>query len=329
MSVVFFVDPCCPKPYDRHSLEAGGLGGTEATVVRIAEALAREGVESYVVQHNRTAGSDAKGARAFYVSPGHAVGMRKPDAVVVLRDPDSLVPVRRQFPEARLYLWLHDFGSAEFVRAIVEHCRSTHAEPIAVSHWHAAHLSEDEESNRQIRPRVIYNPIDDTLPGAPGAFDENKLVFFSSPKKGLARTLTLFEQARATINPAFKLFLMNPGYDKSSLAAHPNVVDLGVLSHARAIEQVRGALCVFYPNDAIPETFGLVFAEANAVGTPVITLDIGAASEILCDPAEVCRSVDEVLPRLESWYRGARPTVRHEPGFLTSNVVRSWLALLR
>jgi glycosyltransferase involved in cell wall biosynthesis len=255
--------------------------------------------------------------------------MRRPDAVVVLRDPDSLVAARQVFPQARLYLWLHDFGSAEFVRAILEHCRDTNAEPIAVSHWYAAHISEDEESNKRLRPRVIYNPIDDTLPSAAAAFDKNKLVFFSSPKKGLAQTLPLFEQARASINPAFKLFLMNPGYYKSTLAAYPNVVDLGVLPHAKAIEHVRGALCVFYPNSAIPETFGLVFAEANAVGTPVLTMDIGAAREILYDPAEVCSSVDEVLPRLESWYKGARPTVKHKPEFLTSNVVRSWLALLR
>lgn len=329
MSVAVFFDPCCPKPYDSRTLETGGLGGTEATVVRIAEALAREGVESYVIQHNRTARSEAIGARAVYASPGSAASIRKPDAVVVLRDPEALLPARRQFPEARLYLWLHDFGSAEFVQAILKHCRDADAEPIAVSHWYAAHISEDEESNKLLRPRVIYNPIDDALPSAASAFDNNRLVFFSSPKKGLAQTLRLFEQARARINPDFKLFLMNPGYDKPTLAAHPNVVDLGVLSHAKAIEHVREALCVFYPNNAIPETFGLVFAEANAVGTPVLTMDIGAAREVLYDPAEVCSSLDEVLPRLEGWYKGARPTVKHKPEFLTSNVVRSWLALLR
>jgi len=320
LSVIVFFDPCCPKPYDSHTLETGGLGGTEATVVRIAEALAREGVESYVVQHNRTAKSEAIGGRAVYVSPGSAANMRRPDAVVVLRDPEALLPARRQFPEARLYLWLHDFGSAEFVQAILKHCKDTNAEPIAVSRWHASHISEDEESNKLLRPRVIYNPIDDTLPSAASAFDKNRLVFFSSPKKGLAQTLQLFEQARARINPAFKLFLMNPGYDKPTLAAYP---------HAKAIGHVRGALCVFFPNTAIPETFGLVFAEANAVGTPVLTVDIGAAREVLYDSAEVCSRLDEVLPRLEGWYKGARPTVKHKPEFLTSNVVRSWLALLR
>src|SRR5215469_10335658 len=49
MSAVLFFDPGCPTPYSRRTLEQAALGGTEATVIRIAEALDAE-----VMQHNRT-----------------------------------------------------------------------------------------------------------------------------------------------------------------------------------------------------------------------------------------------------------------------------------
>src|SRR5690348_10745745 len=48
MSPVLFFDPGCPAPYSRLTLDEAALGGTEATVVRIAEAL-----DAVVIQHNR------------------------------------------------------------------------------------------------------------------------------------------------------------------------------------------------------------------------------------------------------------------------------------
>lgn len=49
MSAVLFFDPVCAHPYDTGTLRLQAMGGTEATVVRVADAL-----EALVVQHNRT-----------------------------------------------------------------------------------------------------------------------------------------------------------------------------------------------------------------------------------------------------------------------------------
>ena len=52
MSAVLFFDPTCDRPYDTETLRRQAMGGTEATVVRVADAL-----EALVVQHNRTTAS--------------------------------------------------------------------------------------------------------------------------------------------------------------------------------------------------------------------------------------------------------------------------------
>src|SRR5205085_4483313 len=70
------------------------LGGTEATVVRIAEAL-----DAQVMQHNRTV------AQGRYLPPAPAVGVQH---LIVLRDPRPLARICAGYSNARPYLWLHD-----------------------------------------------------------------------------------------------------------------------------------------------------------------------------------------------------------------------------
>ena len=73
MSVLFF-DPRCPRPYTARTFEQSGLGGTEATTIRVAEAL-----DAIVIQHNRT---EADGR--YRPPPGACADIRH---VVVLQDP--------------------------------------------------------------------------------------------------------------------------------------------------------------------------------------------------------------------------------------------------
>src|SRR5207248_826229 len=48
MSSVLFYDPLCRQPYDTRTLHACALGGTEATLTRVADAL-----DAFVIQYNR------------------------------------------------------------------------------------------------------------------------------------------------------------------------------------------------------------------------------------------------------------------------------------
>ena len=247
----------------------------------------------------------------------------KPNAVVVLRKPEALLFAREKFPEARLYLWLHDLVDEDYAVEILCACKQTNAFIITVSDFHKDHVAQAIQ--HKSTPLRIYNPVDDGLIPDETPVNKNKLVFFSSPHKGLVDTLQYHQAMRTLISTDIELYVSNPGYLDTNKPSIDGVHWLGALPHHEAIKHVREALCVFYINQVFPETFGLVLAEANAVGTPVLTPNIGAASEILYHPAEILTGLDKIEPTLRSWYDGNRPIVRGKSEYRLSNVIKSWI----
>lgn len=327
MKQVLFIDPVCPKEYSRLSLIEGGLGGTEATVVRVAHGLS--GLRQHeitVEQHCRVTPS---GESVKFSPPNTAT---KADYVVVLRDPRALVEARKRFPTARLFLWAHDLCSPAFGQS-VQYIWETGASLICVSNWHLGHMRDQLRAygfQGQFPSQYIYNPVESELPAGTG-YDKNQLAFVSSPHKGLKHTLELFRCLRR-VNPDFKLYVSNPGYLPDLAAPEEGVIYLGSLPHQKVLELLRNSLCLFYPNTLFPETFGLVMAEANSVGTPVLTHPIGAASEIVDLPGYEltdCNRIPEVVNRIMRWYNGERPTVRKRAEFDTYCVSKQWLRLFK
>jgi glycosyltransferase involved in cell wall biosynthesis len=352
MSAVLFWDPVCLDPYDSATIRSRASGGTESSLVRVAEAL-----DARVVQHNRTE------AHGRYLPPGVFPGI---DCVVVNRDPAALPELRQRYPDARLLLWLHDQirpGSTRGRRlaAMVPQLRALSVEIVCVSNWQREAVLATLRrvpGGESIRAHAIYNPIDSALAPDDGAFDPDKLVFFSSPNKGLKFALEAFQAMRRRI-PGLRLVIGNPGYKPDLRHRIEGVTALGPQPQVRIHDEVRGALCTFAPNFVIPETFGLVFAESHALGTPVLTYDCGAASEIVGDRAQLLpvrtahRAYEAVLgkwpstlrrgpawiadrlglfdactERIRAWRDGARPRVEADPRFALAAVAGQWRNLL-
>jgi glycosyltransferase involved in cell wall biosynthesis len=349
---LLFFDPLCPRPYSEASLREAGLAGTEASTVRIAEAL-----DAWVAQHNRTH------AEGRYRGPGALAHLRH---VVVLRDPRALEAAARLFPGARLTLWVHDRiepGSSRarwFARAAPA-LRRLEPDIVCVSDYQRARVAATVArlpGCERLTVRRIYNGVDDAINPDGTAVDPGKLVFLSSPNKGLRFALDAFRALRRRM-PDLRLCVANPGYKSFAASATPGVEWLGSLPHARALAEARAALCTFSPNFVIPETFGLVFAESHAVGTPVLTHDCGAAAEVLGDSRELLpvtlaqrayeaplhrlaprwRSAaarladrlglfDRYIERIGSWRAGARPRVGPDPRFRLSVVAGEWRRVL-
>jgi glycosyltransferase involved in cell wall biosynthesis len=352
MSAILFLDPACQRPYDTRTLATEASGGTEASLTRVADAL-----DAYVMQHNRT---EAWG-RYLPVQPLPGIAH-----VVINRDSRALPVVRRLFPAARVYLWLHDQlnpGSrrARWLAGTAAALRECRVTAVCVSDSQRRGVEATLRAAGLagvVAARTIYNPVDEALAPDGTPVDADKLVFFSSPNKGLDFTLDAFAALRAAM-PDLRLLVGNPGYKAGRSKPLAGVEFLGALPQAAMHRQVRGALCTFFPNFAIPETFGLVFAESHALGTPVLTVDCGAALEVLGDRDEVLplqrsyrsyeRAVRALPPglrrvparlaaraglfdafteRIQAWRSGARPTVAPDARFRLGTIAAGWRALL-
>jgi glycosyltransferase involved in cell wall biosynthesis len=352
MSSVLFFDPSCQRPYDTRTLYQQATGGTEASVTRIADALG-----AFVMQHNRTE------AYRSYLPPGRISGIQH---VIVNRDSRALPLVRELYPEAKTYLWVHDQlnpGSKRGRRlaSTARHLRELAVTIICVSDTQRRGV---EATLRRIgvddcvRALTIYNPVDDALAPDGSAVDERKLVFFSSPNKGLAFSLDAFRALHRRM-PDLRLQVGNPGYKIRKSAVIEGVEYLGPQPQERIHKEVRSALCTFFPNFVLPETFGLVFAESKAVGTPVLTHDCGAAAEIVDDPQQVlpvtfaqrayettlsnfsprwragpARLADTLglfdvyVERIRAWRSGQRPVAAPDARFHLRVVANRWREML-
>lgn len=324
---VLFLDDSCPEPYDHTTLATKPLGGTEATVIRIAEGLSPK-YDVFVAQHNRI---------DIVKSPtGVQYGLRttsKPDFVVQLRNSGLVSEDRRIYPNAKLILWAHDLPTANVSRD-AQDLADAQAHVVCVSKYH---LNVYREALAQggpkgvIRSQVIYNPIENHLHKDATPVKANKLVFFSSPHKGIERTLEVFDNFKNFPElKDCKLYVANPGYYNPKINYPDRVVDLGKLPHPEVIKHVREALCVFHLNSVFPETFGLVYAEANAVGTPFITHDLGAVGEVSDHPSQLLdvKNPKAVIDRVIWWKSGARPKVMGKEEFRLTTVLNQWYNLL-
>jgi glycosyltransferase involved in cell wall biosynthesis len=324
---ILFLDITCPVPYDAKTLMESPLGGTEATVIRIAEGLAAKGHRVWVAQHNRADVSDH--GLATYTN-FDLLGDISFDAVVALRSTKLLPFIRKTYPLAKKFLWLHDFNQQDLIR---DFPLLPGFKILGVSRTHKTAIIDSILTQitkyEGVTVDFVYNPIDDGLLPNSTPVDENKLVFFSSPHKGLEHTIEVFRKVRKNIK-GLKLYLANPGYLIQKITTPKGVTNLGPLPHLDIVRHVRESFAVLHLNPVFAETFGLVHAEAGAVGTPCLTSGLGANAEILSpnrDQMIDVRDVKAVTERLLKW-KQQRPVVECKPEFRLKNVLTKWESLL-
>jgi glycosyltransferase involved in cell wall biosynthesis len=349
LNIVIY-DTTSPRPYSTNTLDDDPIGGTEATVIRVAEML-----DALVIQHSRF--EDAGRYRA------PCVALPNPTHVITLRDPLAAIELSKRFPRSRHFLWLHDLCDRRTQRGLELARHSTllaerDISIVCVSQYHAnqvrttlKHVAPD-----MLKVSHIYNPVDVTCHSSVQR-DPNKIVFFSSPHKGLSHTIRVLEYLRYD-NPKLTLYLANPGYNPSISTTIDGIVNLGSLPHKAMMHHVQSAFCTFYPNFVYPETFGLVMAESNALGTPVLTHPIGAATEVLQNAEQFIPIpwsdvwTERVLRRvfkqsapsypifaklglfrcyrekLTAWQRDGPPAVMGKGEFACSEVAAAWRRML-
>ncbi len=188
---ILFYDVVDIPAYSHLTLQQTGMGGTEATIVRIAHAL-QNYYTIYIAQRNRQPNDSLISAGVHYISFAEAEQL-SPDVVVLLRHHDWLKKTAKQFPHARLFFWMHNMPGHSLYGA-----RSLFAkyqyEIIAVSHFHRQKIQKRLQgkwhqklmrfrSQPNIAAHVIYNPIADELLPDQTPVNPYQLVSASTPYK--------------------------------------------------------------------------------------------------------------------------------------------------
>lgn len=324
---VLFIDVSCPKIYDGDSHYQQAQGGTESTVARVAEGLAKLGATVRVMQHCRLETVDQQASYIPLSAEVYGVSH-----VVALRTPKLIPWIQKQWPKAKHYLWLHDENYQELLEA-ARVLPQVHL--ITVSRYHKTKLLDvflSHKVTEKLNLSFVYNPLDKLITDVPSIFttDPNKFIFFSSPHKGLENTLKQFHFIHQ-MYPESKLYIANPGYYPSTDFEANYIVNLGELSYSQLITELKTASAVLHLQTNFPETFGLVHAEANYLGIPVLTSGLGANREVL-NPASSqitdVNSTGAVVKRIEKWKLEGYPKVAGNPAFLLDAVLKEWETLL-
>lgn len=333
MTHILFADTSHPKPYDFDDLAAHAMGGTESSLLRTARILARHQHQVTVFQQHRSHPTEQHGIH--FIGPEDLRQITAPEQVVILRKFPQLTVFQKHFPEAQFHLWVHTYKNWEYVLKRGLRLKQPW-QLITNSYTHAKDC--DKILNRGILGNIYnlfktpvsiktcYNPIpkpqlNQSLPQR----DLNKLLFLSAPNKGLKQVLKTFQQINRHLKD-LRLYIANPGYREDHPEDITNVHYLGALPPEQVQYHIATSLCVFYPQNTFAETFGLIYAEANALGTPVMAHDIGAAREILHPDNALIDAEDnyQITKTLVQWQR-ALPNVSYRDVFDEAAIYQQWI----
>ncbi len=316
------VDPVSNASYGAQRGDDTPLGGTEATILKVAGAL--QGDFRFVLFQAKGVNSIGVGGCAIRRLESAFLD-RSCQAFLVINSWKVACRLRRCHPDIPITLWLHvhpgrhnrPMGAA-LVKADID--------VICVSRSHADHLSAFLADGPMPVITHIWNPITDDLVPDDTPRNLNRLFFASSPHKGLSQVFRQFAALRQRL-PELTLEVADPGYLRWDVGPVPEGVwRRGPLPHHHLISRMRRALCLFYPQNSFAETFGLVLAEANAVGTPVLAQKgLGANDEVVCGPGQLidATNVDLLGERIRQWQTDF-PVIRTHPEFRLANVGRAW-----
>jgi len=160
---------------------------------------------------------------------------------------------------------------------------------------------------------VIYPPVnvDFFTPGG-----ERDDFYLTASRLTPFKRLDLIVEAFREM-PDRQLIVIGDGPDRARIESRctPNIRCLGYQANADLRDHMRRARAFLFP---APEDFGIVMAEAQACGTPVIALGIGGACEIVVDldadaptgvlfPDATITGVKAAVQRFESHASGFSP----------------------
>lgn len=343
---ILFVDFKSSENYDFQYMHSNSLGGTQSTVLRVARELAIEH-EVYISQINRDTPYQEQGIHFIHHDDGLLFRESPPDRIIILRKQRLLKIYSNRYPDAKLFVWIHNFQKYEALgrRHLVT---QSSAKIICVSHHHQKHTDNIMNGPLSWLVRApafqygkvpitfIYNPVDEAFSKSESPVDRNKLLFFSTANKGLTMVVEHFGKLLQRA-PDYRLYIAGSTLEQvrdtvtnTKLLKSNSVIVLGKIPREEIINHLHQSFCLFYPQNIHPETFGLVYIEANCTGTPVLAHPFGSAAEVVNDEEQLvdARDSSAVIERLLRWRENGRPVVSCQERFRLQGIVKRWKEVL-
>jgi glycosyltransferase involved in cell wall biosynthesis len=314
---VLFVAPVGAKPYSHESLGMPGFGGVEMQTIQLAEAFALSGLRVGVAQRSRINSISPNGVEYFGPIDAIVWSLVKAKNMIFVRSEGKWA----LFPDSRKFIWFHEACTKEMNTSTwVGGMIGNNITGICVSDWHRENIFE----YAPLMPvKRIYPAVDEKFFGHAITYSKNQIVWNASPHKGLNHAISIFEKIRA-LEPEMNLIVFNPGYFTETVqncnVEYWNNSDQDVMR-----DVISQSLCLFYPTD-FKETFGMIAAEANAMGIPVASYKIAALAESSVGP--FFENEDQIIKQILTWRECGRPKIQGQERFRMKNILPQWLEML-
>lgn len=208
-----------------------------------------------------------------------------------------------------------------------------------------AHLVSISNSQREPIPdagwvATVYHGVDvQSFPFSSQPGDYLVFVGRIAPEKRPDRAIMIATRAQIPLKIAAKIDPKDRAYFRQvvePLLHNPLIDFLGPVNEQRKRTLMRGARALLLPIDW-PEPFGMVFIEALACGTPVLTCPSGAAPEVVEDGVTgFIRATDEdladavcALPMLDRMTCRRHAEERFDTARMTDDYVQVYQRLVR
>jgi glycosyltransferase involved in cell wall biosynthesis len=279
-----------PSLFMPNDLETEGMGGTETLLINLSKKLAEK--YSVTVFCNVIEETVWNGVKFLYKENVlKYLKENKTDILIVLRDTVFVNELDiKSLNIGKIILWCHDFAYSP-IHAYMNKIVNKVDTIICVSKWHKEDILKMFTNVNKDKIKVIYNGVDESLFNFSDNKIPGKLVYTSTPYRGLEHALNIFPTIRknvpnATLHIFSGLKLYKDGqqdnfshlYERAK--SMKNVYYHGIVSRKELSKHLKESELMFYPN-TYPETFCCAAAENLMCGTPVITSKLGALPEVI------------------------------------------------
>jgi glycosyltransferase involved in cell wall biosynthesis len=333
MASIIFADTT--RRYDGRSLEREPLGGTESSVIRLAQELARRRHE-VTVYSNCDAPIEHEGVRW---RPIGGAAPAECDLYVAIQHPYLLGLVKRPRRRAIWVLW-----QANHLKHYKQIWRMWWYRPIPILiSLHQVHIYSPFLPRREPHIVLPHALPADVRGGAPRDPPPPRAIFASNPHRNLRRLVEIWADAilprvpnavldiygvhdlaagvdaweawRGTLLPA----RMTPEV-KRSVRVHPTA------TRVELIAAMRAARAMLYLGHKV-EAFCIALAEAQALGVPAVVAPVAAVPERVidgltgfhrADPAGFADAAVALLTDDALWRRQHEACLRHQQGITWS-----------